>query len=237
MMEQLQSEIYNGHRIASAFHDAGGRDVVVFCHGYRGTSVGPNRFFVRAARKLLKSQISSLRFDQYGSGNSDGDFHESSFIDWMATTKAIVSEFQQRGYRVGLFGQSMGGAAAIGVASDVPNLTALVAWVPDPNVDTFQSPPDGIVEESGQIVRAAYWQEAHDADIATRLRFVAAPTYIVQCGADDFVDKHNRDALVEQRQSNHQIEFFDGYSHSSWTYAQSEEIIEKSVDFLRRAFG
>ena len=228
-MESTQLQSYKGHNIATFFHDAGGKKVVIFCHGYRSSTIGPNRFFVRAARKLAEHGISSLRFDQYGSGNSEGDFFDSSFNDWVATTKTIVQDYAGRGYTVALFGQSMGGSTVVVAAADLSNLCAVVAWVPDASVDEFHAPDSGIIEESGQIVQASYWQEAHDAHVGDRLPDVKAPAYIVQCTADEYVDQANREKLIKNAQPRHMIENFEGYKHSSWTYEQSEDIITRSV--------
>lgn len=236
-METTQTVSYNGHKIATAFHDACGKKVVVFCHGYRSSTIGPNRFFVRAARKLAQHGISSLRFDQYGSGNSEGDFFDSSFNDWVATTTAIAEDYAKQGYAVALFGQSMGGSTVIVAAAGIPSLSSVVAWVPDASVDEFHAPESGVIEEGGQIVRAAFWQEAHDAHIGDKLPDVKAPAYIVQCTADEYVDQANRDKLSKNAQHHHTVETFEGYKHSSWTYEQSEEIIGKSVSFLAKAFG
>ena len=235
-METTQTVPYNGHKIATAFHDAGDKKLVVFCHGYRSSTIGPNRFFVRAARKLAEHGISSLRFDQYGSGNSEGDFFDSSFNDWVATTKAIVQEYIGNGYSVALFGQSMGGSTVIVAAADLNDLAAVVAWVPDASVDEFHAPESGIIEESGQIVRASFWQEAHNARVGDRLPDVKAPAYIVQCTADEYVDAANREKLMQNAQPQHTVESFEGYKHSSWSYEQSEDIIEKSVSFLVKTF-
>ena len=231
-MISTQTEKYNGHDIATSFHDAGSNKVVVFCHGYRGTSVGPSRFFVRTANILLESGISSLRFDQYGSGNSEGDFYDSSFDDWVDTTKAIVADYLSKGYKVALFGQSMGGAAVISAGSEMPDISSIVAWVPDPNVEPFEYPDSGYIEESGQRVQAEYWQEAHDKNVAERLAQVNVPTYIVQCTADEYVDEQNRKAIIQNAQPNHTIDNFEGYVHSRWAYDQAEEIIKKSIDFI-----
>lgn len=235
-MEHVAIKEYNGHRIAAVFHDAGVKNVVIFCHGYRGTSVGPSRFFVRVARMLAESGISSLRFDQYGSGNSEGDFYSSSFDDWVATTKAIADDYVRRGYRVALFGQSMGGAAVICAGSDTSGLAALVAWVPDPNVDTFRDLNKEYIEEGGQRVQTSYWQEAHDAGVVDKLKNIKASAYIVQCTADEYVDAHNRDAITANAQPWHRIDIFKDYSHSGWTYDQATDIIHRSVDFIRTAF-
>lgn len=236
MKEITQDRNFNGHRISTAFHDAGSKNIVIFCHGFRSTNIGPNRFFVTAVRQLAAQDVSSLRFDQYGSGNSEGDFLNSSFDDWVRTTKEIAENYFNQGYKVALFGQSMGGAVVIDVGSSLSNLSAVVAWAPDPNVDDFAVPESGAVEEGGQVVQARFWQEAHGAKIADKLRLVKAPTYIIQCTADEYVDEKNRNAITKNAQPNHKVENFEGYLHSKWTYEQAKEIINRSVSFLVESF-
>ena len=232
MKEITQDKEYNHHRISTALHDLGGKNIVIFCHGYRGSNIGPNRLFVRAARQLAERGISSLRFDQFGSGNSNGDFFDSSFTDWVETTKTIARHYVEQDYRVALFGQSMGGATVIAAGAELPNVTAIVAWVPDPNIEDFILPENNVIEENGQIVQARFWLEAHSAKIADKLPLIKAPMYIVQCTADENVDQQNRDAIAENVQPNHKVETFEGYSHGRWTYEQSKDIIERSVNFL-----
>jgi uncharacterized protein len=229
----------NGHRLATVFHDAGGTDVVIFCHGFMGSSIGPSRFFVRAARELAAHGISSLRFDQFGSGNSEGDFVDSSFEDWITTASSLVTEYLHQGFRVGLFGQSMGAATAIVVAARLP-VAATVAWVPDPNIDTFIDTfvpsSNGVAEEAGQLVQDLFWQEAHAARVAEQLPSGNSPAYIVQCTDDVYVDADNRGAISTNAQPHHIVEVFEGYRHSDWSYAQATDIISKSVRFLVEHF-
>lgn len=236
MKETIQNQNINNHNITTALHDTGSKNIVIFCHGFRGTNVGPNRFFVRTARQLAVQNISSLRFDQYGSGNSEGDFFDSSFKDWIATTRAIVRQYLERGYKVSLLGQSMGGATVIVVASETPEITSIVAWVPDPNVGDFIPPRNEVIEEGGQIIHARFWREVHEAMIADKLPRVKVRAFIVQCTADEYVDQQNRDAISENTQPHQRVENFEGYHHSAWTYQQSREIINKSVDFLVTCF-
>lgn len=234
MKEQTETRQYNGHDIAVCFHDAGAKEVVIFCHGYRGDSIGPNRFFVRAARLLAKRGISSLRFDQYGSGNSAGDFMGSRFNDWVATAEAIARDYLAQGYRVSLFGQSMGGTTVITVAARIPELVSVVAWVPDASVDKFVWPKEEYIEEAGQRVSPAFWQEAHDANITGLYQKLEMPMYIVQCSADEYVSAENRQVFMDYAKPRHVLDLFEGYPHSNWTYDQASEIIQKSVDFLER---
>lgn len=236
MEESTEIRCYNKHDIAVYLHDTGLKNMVIFCHGYRGDSTGPNRFFVQTARMLAEKGISSIRFDQYGSGNSAGDFMESRFNDWVATTQAIARSYLEQGYRVSLFGQSMGGSTVVAVAAQVPDLTAVVAWVPDASVDEFVWPEEEFIEEAGQRVSPVFWQEAHSANIASQYRQIEVPMYIVQCTADEYVSEQNRRVFAEETKPQHIVDTYEGYSHSNWTYDQASEIIKKSVDFLERAF-
>lgn len=128
-------------------------------------------------------------------------------------------------------------ATVIGVGAELPDISAVVAWVPDPNIGDLHRPESGYMEECGQRVRAACWQEAHDATIAHKLRAVTAPTYIVQGTKDEYVDQSNRDAITHNAQPHHQVENLEGLSHSSWTNDQAESIIQQSIEFIHRALS
>jgi uncharacterized protein len=220
-----------GRSIACAHHEAGGDATVIFSHGFRGEKTGPNRTFVRAARRLAASGISSLRFDQYGSGDSAGDFLESRFSDWVETIRALARQQIGQGRRVALFGQSMGASAVICAAADLP-VDAVVAWVPDASTDEFIPDPRGFVEEGGQRVGNAFWQDAHEAGIPRHLATVAAACYLVFGTDDEYVSAKNREALISVAKPGDRVDVFDGYPHSAWTADQADDIIERSVGFL-----
>jgi len=220
-----------GRSIACAHHDAGGDTTVIFSHGFRGEKTGPNRTFVRTARLLAASGISSLRFDQYGSGDSDGDFLNSRFSDWVDTIVAIAQQQLDASRRIALFGQSMGASATICAAARLP-ADAVVAWVPDANIDVYHPDPRGYMEEAGQRVGNAFWQDAYAADVRAQLPKIQAPCYLVFGTADEYVSTENREALVTAAKSTDRIDVFEGYSHSGWTADQADDIITRSVSFL-----
>ncbi len=235
-MEIINEQQFNHHKLNTVFHDAGGKKVVVFCHGFRGTSIGPSRHFVDIARQLEPLGISSFRFDQYCSGNSEGNWFASSFIDWVQTTESIVHHFLGQEYQVALFGQSMGAATVICVGSDVPGLTSFVAWVPDASIDPYQPSGTGFAEEDGQRVQDSFWTEAHAMNIPEKLKRCTMPAYIIQCGQDEYVNSKNRKAICDNTQHNHTIDYFENYKHSKWTYDEAQEVIERSITFLIKNF-
>jgi uncharacterized protein len=208
------------------------KDIVLLCHGFRGSSTGPSRSFVKLAAMLAEKGISSVRFDQYGSGNSEGDFKDSSFLDWIETTKVLADTYIKKGYRVALAGQSMGASNVLVAAAQHKDISCVVAWVPDPSIDEHQTSESGYQEEGGQLVRDGFWTEAHEIHIEKHLTEVTAPCYIISCTNDEYVDEANMHALETHKNSNHTLVTKSGWTHSSWSFAQYEEVLSDSVSFI-----
>lgn len=91
--------------------------VVVMCHGFAGNRIGRFRIYVLLAQRLSQLGIASLRFDFRGSGESDGDFSEMTIEgevgDALEALKFVKSLPQIDSKRVGMLGNSFGGAVAV----------------------------------------------------------------------------------------------------------------------------
>jgi uncharacterized protein len=133
---------------------------------------------------------------------------------------------------VALFGQSMGGSAVLCAGAELPTLAAVVAWVPDACTDRYLPSPTGYMEEGGQRVLDRFWEEAHGADIPQCYASLTAPAYLVFGTADEYVNEVNREALVGRAKPADVVDVFDGYPHSAWTAEQTDDIIDRSVQFL-----
>ena len=235
--ERLQSIEVQGHQLAAVFHDAGTKQIVICCHGFRDSKAGPNRFFVRLARQLAAHSICALRFDQYGSGDAEGDFYDSSFNDWVATTQEIAARYRDDGYAVALLGQSMGGATVLVAAAALGSaLVSVVAWVPDPSVDAF-TPQGDYTEEGGQRVHTRYWREAHDAAIVRKFAAIVAPTLVFFATNDAYVSPENQQTLIAARQAHQHITLLPDHPHSAWTYDQAEVVIRETQEFFVAHFS
>ena len=81
----------------------------------------------RIARALTREGIAVLRFDFTGLGNSDGDFANTNFSSNLQDLLA-ASDFLRREYEAPslLIGHSLGGAAVLAMAADVPEVKAVV---------------------------------------------------------------------------------------------------------------
>src|SRR6516165_8124503 len=94
---------------------------VVFFHGFTGDRMESHWIFVKCSRALAFHGIASLRFDFYGSGESDGQFDEVTLQGEVSDAEAAVEFFRKQkgvdGRRLGLCGLSLGGAVAACVAA------------------------------------------------------------------------------------------------------------------------
>jgi len=110
---------------------SGGAPGVVFLHGFTADRMESHWIFVKCARALARAGIASLRFDFYGSGESDGEFCQATLQGEISDALAAVS-FLRRAKamdpeRIGVLGLSLGGAIAATIASRV-KAEALVLW-------------------------------------------------------------------------------------------------------------
>lgn len=54
---------------------------------------------------------------------------------------------------------------------------------------------------------------------------------------DEYVSEENRQAVIDAGKPTDEIDIFDGYPHSAWTFQQAEDIICCSVAFLAKHLG
>lgn len=92
--------------------------VVVGSHGLFSTGDSPKQ--IALAEKCTEQGIAYFRFDHRGCGESDGVFRDVTSLDGrrkdLLGAVAAVQNMDETGSALGLFGSSLGGAAALSVA-------------------------------------------------------------------------------------------------------------------------
>ncbi|MGB9679381.1 MAG: alpha/beta hydrolase [Minisyncoccia bacterium] len=138
-MQEAIELSYNGKKLRGMMHipDSINKNIpiVIMFHGFTGNKVESHFIFVKLSRFLEKAGISSVRFDFYGSGESDGDFSEMTFSSELEDARQILKfvkdHFKNDTQKIGLLGLSMGGAIAGIIASEYKeDISALVLWAP-----------------------------------------------------------------------------------------------------------
>jgi uncharacterized protein len=124
--------------------DGGPAPVVLMFHGFTGNrdelpiATTTEGVFSRTARLLADAGYASLRIDFRGSGESDGDFADTTFegqiADGLKAVELMTAEPRVKGSDLAIIGWSQGGLVATAVAgrSGMPDAVALWAAVATP---------------------------------------------------------------------------------------------------------
>lgn len=103
---------------------------VLICHGLAGNRIGKYRLYVQIAQRLSQLGIACLRIDFRGCGESDGDFSqitvESEVTDTLEALSYLRKQSQIDSERIGLLGNSFGGAIAVLAAAQDKHVKSLV---------------------------------------------------------------------------------------------------------------
>lgn len=219
--------------------DNNNKQIVIMSHGFRGSSIGPARTFVDFARILNNNGISTLRFDQPNSGNSEGDFLDSSFNEWVDTTTYFAKKYLDLGYKVTLLGQSMGATTtviAISRSEIKDKIPSIILWVPDPK-STFVGDPQEIGEEGGQLYKNKFWTEARDSDFFKCLNDFNGKIHLVYGENDKYISEELKDQVLNIVKSKDQpVSILKNQDHSPWEFKLIQEVYKEELELIKLSF-
>lgn len=166
--------------------------------------------FSRAARLLAAAGIASLRIDFRGSGESGGEWRDTTFSGQISDAVAALDWLREQpevdGDREIVLGWTQGGLVAAHVAALRPDVAAAVLWAPmqnplwnftgylgpeattaalaaAPSTEmTVQVPMDGET-----ILRAGFWQEMTEIDPVAAAARYPGPLMVIVGARDELV--------------------------------------------------
>ena len=221
---------------------------VVFFHGFTGDRMESHWLFVKCARALAEAGIASLRFDFYGSGESEGNFSEVTLQSEISDAQGAVDFFRrQKGIdpdRLGLLGLSLGGSIAATVAAQ-SRIQALVLWSALARPAELRKLAEteakevagmkGALEYNGHIVSARLLEGVDGVDPLQAIAAFHGPTLIIHPERDELVPLSHPDdyfrmagAAIKERV------IISGADHTFTSVAWEREVIQRSVDWLVR---
>ena len=133
MEEKIFLKNKAGLKLAAVLHKPNGEGkfpAAILLHGFTGYK--EEGHIEEMARDLARKGIGAVRFDASGYGESEGTLdHDYRFSNYMTDTQLVFDYLSKLDWvdksRMGVCGQSMGGIQAILLASNNPQIKAVVA--------------------------------------------------------------------------------------------------------------
>lgn len=205
----MEGKVYfknsKGDRLCGILNDPSGdkdRPIVVLAHGF--SSSKDSKTYTNLAENLGKYNISTLRIDFYGHGESEGKFEDITITEAVDDILSAIKFVKSSGYtKVGLMGSSFGGIASIIAASKSPDLFVLALKSPVSNY--LDKEIDNLSEdemESWKKTGYKYYESGDGTKLKLNYSFfkdfennngyesavkIKAPTLIVHGDADETV--------------------------------------------------
>jgi uncharacterized protein len=242
-----------GHRLRGMLHqpEPSGEHRppgVVFLHGFTADRMESHWLFVKCSRALERAGIASLRFDFFGSGESEGEFREASLETELADAQDATGFLRREGgidpERLGLVGLSLGGAVAALVAQSV-RARALVLWAAIAHLpllrvlaDSFARPipgGDGDLEYAAHQVSPRFLEGAERLDPVRAIAAFTGPTLIVHPEHDEYLPlTHPVDYFRASTASVKEKIIVSCADHTFTSLAWEAEVISRTVAWFTR---
>jgi dipeptidyl aminopeptidase/acylaminoacyl peptidase len=221
---------------------------VVLFHGFTGNRMESHGMFVKCSRALAQAGFASLRFDFYGSGESDGEFREMTLRGEIADGRAAVAFLRgQPGINpkhVGLLGLSLGGAVAAALATSV-QAKVVVLWSAVAHTarlrDLVKQSAKGIPGKPGAAeigareISPRLIEDMLKVEPIRHLARYKGPTLIIHPEKDEAVPlSHAHDFYQAAGAEAKELAVIAGADHVYTSIRWEQEVIARTVQWLGR---
>ncbi len=230
---------------------------VVLAHGFTGEKTEHHKIFVLCARRLAENGIASLRFDFRFSGDSEGDFENttisSQISDFKRALKYASSHSKIDKKRIGALGLSMGSVVAFEASLGNKLAKSLCLWatIADPakvfgawlEKGWFKQmaggrygvyyglPPD--YSQPGWILKKNFFTDLPRHKPLFEAKKLRKPLLIIHGRADQDVDVSNSIDLYQNANEPKRLKLIEDAGHVFFGNRQTEEALAETLKFFK----
>lgn len=209
LTERFQFEGSGGHRLAAALDRPTTEPLAYALFAHCFTCGKDNLAARRIAAALASRGIAVLRFDFTGLGSSEGEFENATFSSNVADL-VIAADHLRQSYKAPtlLIGHSLGGAAILAAAAQIPEAKAVatIAAPADPSqvtglfgdhVDTIREKGSVEVELAGRpfTIRREFLDDVAEHDLLAHVTSLHKALLVMHAPGDDTVGIANATKL------------------------------------------
>ena len=241
MTEIIEFTNAYGQRLVGELDWVPDQPLVICAHGLQ-SSRGATK--LRALCDSLRvAEISSLRFDFAGRGDSEGEFFDVTYSRQIDDLKSAIDYCEERlGLRkFGFMGSSMGGAVSLLVAGRDPRIQAVctVAAIGYPSELEERYPlktrgwrERGFVELDGEErLGKAFLEDAGSHDVMRVVSWIDAPMLVVHGTDDAVIPIADADDIAASSQ-NVEMLLVEGADHRFSEPRHLESLVHEAVEFF-----
>lgn len=240
-------------RGAEPLSSAGGSTGVLVIHGFTGSPQSMRSIAVAMADAGHSVEMPRLP----GHGTTVEDMLTTGWSDWTAAVEAAYQDLAARTDRVVVTGLSMGGSLTLWLATQHPEIAAIVpinaAAVADPEmiegVQTFIDSGATVMDAiGGDIAKEGVIEVAYDKtplapllslqqglqNMAPQLSSITIPTLLITSRNDHVVDPASSDFIAEQISSEAERLWLDDSFHVATLDHDEQRIIDAVGEFVGR---
>lgn len=227
---------------------------LILCHGFTGSGYEGSRLFVHLANAACAQGIYVLRIDFLGSGNSDADFADYTYLsgwveDALAGVDCLTMQHEVDPARIGILGISFGAAAAMLTGQD-KRLKAVGGWAsvihPEPTFrGIFTDEKWDYLAQGGKridhvyagthfSVTSKFVEDVETLDVTSTVQqYGEKPLLLMQGDQDTVIDTTHSAALAAAVSCPVEYHLIEGEDHSFLNHM--EENISTTLDFFHRS--
>lgn len=247
----MQTVKFTGHgglQLAGNLHSPasqdGRNDCVIICHGFRGGKEGSGRAIV-LGNKIAELGMFALCFDFSGTGESEGDFADSTLTQYILDLSgAIDFTCSFTNGKIFLLGRSLGGTTAICQAARDKRVAAVCTWAaPSDLTETFLKPASPLLKNAGEtleipqqdgyyLIKRGFFEDLSKYDVISAARQISPRPMLVIHGTDDetVLFKQGRELYEAAREPKNKL-FVSGGDHR---FIDHYSLVEKTtLDWLQ----
>lgn len=215
---------------------------VLFFHGFGGNKIGKHRLSVRQAEKLAEAGIASFRFDYRGSGDSEGDFQDTTIQTQLEDARIALQYLLEHPNidtsSISFLARSLGGAIATQLASEFPAIKALVLWCPLYDAKPWFIKHNGNAKEfqfAGQSLSDECIRQFAILDTAKPLsQLTSIPLLLVRAGQDEVLSSYHDEKYQEGRKNTTSTQLLElpKSTHDFGNIQEQQILLDTTTSFL-----
>lgn len=242
--------IYNrkGKRLAALFHepDNDSNKIIIFSHSFKGDK-DYQPFIGEFSKKICLEGYAALRYDCFGSGESEGSFEDSTVITQIEDLKDVIRYARSLNYsNICLMGLSLGTTNSIMAYEDDIKCMVLLS-PPFEHTRSYNSYKNEILKNgfivrkrdlTGETVKVgkSMWESFNKINTRPMLSKLNCPVMLILGSEDKMLSAEKTKKFMEIIPSYKKLEVIEGAGHDFLEKEGKNKMINLSVDFIKKHF-